>query len=244
MVRFETQVLSSAGGRKRNEDVAGFQMLEEIGCWALADGLGGHGGGALAAKLAVEAILESFRAAPACAPERLRDYFNAADAAIRRAQQEQPRFSRMGATAVVLLSDFQCALWGHVGDSRLYYFEGGKLAAQTRDHSVPQALCNAGEITAAEIRFHEDRNRLLRSLGGDSACRPSIEKPARPVAPGDAFLLCTDGFWEYVTEAEMEQELVRAAAANDWLDGMEQRLKLRARGEHDNYSAVAIRAAS
>ena len=240
MIRFETEVSSSAGGRRQNQDCVDYLMMEGFACWVLADGLGGHGGGATAAKIAVESIRESFFRAPSCTPEGLLEYFARANEAIRTRQKQEPPLSEMRTTAVVLVSDFRISLWGHVGDSRLYYFKRGKVHFQTRDHSVPQALCNAGEITAAEIRFHEDRNRLLRCLGSEEVSLPAIEKVAHSLDRQDAFLLCSDGFWEYVTESDMEEDLGAAAEAKEWLNKMESKLKKRATGEHDNYSAIGI----
>jgi serine/threonine protein phosphatase PrpC len=100
-------------------------------------------------------------------------------------------------------------------------------------------LCKAGEITPAQIRFHEDRNRLLRSLG-NSGFNPTIRENSAPLEPQDAFLLCSDGFWEYVNEREMEADLATAPGPKDWLTSMEARLKARVKSEHDNYSAIAV----
>ena len=148
--------------------------------------------------------------------------------------------AQMRTTAVIAISDFRSIIWGHIGDSRLYYFRTGRIDSQTRDHSVPQALCNAGEIKPADIRFHEDRNRLLRALGANERCEPSIGKAPRSLEASDALLLCSDGFWEYVIESEMEDDRRAADNPKEWLRRMETRLVQRARGEHDNYSAVAV----
>jgi serine/threonine protein phosphatase PrpC len=240
MIDLDTAVLTSAGGRQQEEDFAGFLVLQEFACWALADGLGGHRGGATAAQLAVDATLTAFRGAPGCASETLAEYFTRANQAIAARQKEEPRLAEMRSTLVVLVSDFHRAVWGHMGDSRLYYFKRGKVFFQTKDHSVPQALCNAGEITFEQIRFHEDRNRLLRCLGSEEAGRPVIGQTARAIEAQDAFLLCTDGFWEHVTESDMEEALGCAAGAEDWLKNMEATLKRRATGAYDNYSAIAV----
>jgi serine/threonine protein phosphatase PrpC len=238
-MKFETASLSNPGGRSENQDFLDFLVLDEFACWIVADGLGGHGGGAQAAMTAVETILECFRAAPACSPEGLCGYLQTANAAIHELQGRQARWSRMATTVVVLITDFRSVLWGHVGDSRLYFFREARIQFQTRDHSVPQALCNAGEITPAQIRFHEDRNRLLRSLGGEDF-RPTVGEQALSLQPQDAILLCTDGFWEYVNEDEMEADLAAAKRADDWLERMETRIPRQAAAEHDNYSAMAV----
>ena len=146
----------------------------------------------------------------------------------------------MRTTLVALVGAPKGVLWAHLGDSRLYHFSGGDIIYQTRDHSVPQAMADAGNITVDEIRHHEDRNRLLRALGNEENLRPAVEKTVYPVDPGDAFLLCTDGFWEYVMETEMIADLVRSPDPETWLNLMAARIRERAKDGHDNYSAIAV----
>ena len=239
-MKFSTSTLSNPGGRNENQDCTGFKIFPAGACWVLADGLGGHRGGEVASKIAVEQALSSFEAQPEMTPTTLASYLEAAQNAIVARQKEDHKLSGMRTTIVILLSDGRSALWAHVGDSRLYHFRNGKIIFQTRDHSVPQSLANAGDISPDEIRFHEDRNRLLRALGKDGDLRPKIhEQPVR-LKPGDVFLLCTDGFWEYITEREMEQDLSASQDMDGWLQKMENRILNRAPENHDNYSAVAI----
>ncbi len=236
---FSTAVLSEAGGRAGNQDCARYGMRGGLYCWALADGLGGHGGGESAAELAVTSILGQFESYAECSPAALRTYVEAAAQAVVHGQRQNPAHAAMRTTLVVLLADSAGAMWAHAGDTRLYYLRAGRIASQTRDHSVPQAMVDAGRMSAGEIRFHEDRNRLLRSLGGGES-GATFEDQARRIAPGDAFLLATDGFWEYVRELEMEVELAKAAAPGEWLAGMAARLRARAPEGNDNYSAIAV----
>ena len=160
--------------------------------------------------------------------------------AIVKKQEEDHMLASMRTTIVLLVTDFQSAMWAHIGDSRLYHFRSGRIIFQTKDHSVPQAMADAGDITHESIRFHEDRNRLLRSLGKESDLRPVIQKAPVPLHKGDAFLLCTDGFWEYVTETEMEVDLVKSDKPEQWLQNMEKRIINRADDNNDNYSATAV----
>jgi serine/threonine protein phosphatase PrpC len=234
---FLTASISQAGGRTVNEDNAGFLEIGSAGCWVVADGLGGHGGGATASHLAVDAVLSSFQANPSVTADALRGYLATAQAAIQ-AQQGEPGLSQMRSTIVVLLANERTAVCGHIGDSRLYQFRSGAVAFQTVDHSVPGSLAAAGSIAYDQIRFHEDRNRVLRSLGNNADLNPAITE--RPLSPGDTFLLCTDGFWEYVTEFEMEADSAKAPAPADWLRFMGSRLLSRAKPDHDNYTALAV----
>jgi serine/threonine protein phosphatase PrpC len=203
----------------------------------LADGLGGHGGGELAAHLAVQAALACFRGEAGAKPGAL---LEAAQREILRNQMLHPMQSQMRTTAVVLVAENGHVEWAHVGDSRLYLFRAGRVVWQTKDHSVPQSLVNAGELDPGQIRFHEDRSRLVRSLGAEGAARPAVLDQAEATLPGDAFLLASDGFWEWVTEGEMEAELARAGTAEGWLAAMCARLRARASPDHDNYSAIAV----
>jgi serine/threonine protein phosphatase PrpC len=234
---FLTASISSSGGRTANEDNVGFLEAGGAVCWVTADGLGGHGGGATASRLAVEAVLTSFLADPSVSPKAVRAHVMKANAAIMR-QQTEPALSQMRSTIVVVVANEQNAVCGHIGDSRFYHFQGGSVAFQTIDQSVPGALAAAGSIAYDQIRFHEDRNRVLRSLGNEGDINPVIAE--RQLCQGDMFLLCTDGFWEFVTEFEMEVDSAKAAAPADWLRSMASRLLRRAKPEHDNYSALAV----
>src|SRR5712692_12102769 len=143
---FHTECLSKAGGRKVNEDALGFLTLDDGACWVVADGLGGHQGGEVASKLAVETILASFQRNRALSPEALESHLCAAHRAIIERQREDPQVNGARTTAVVLISDYEFCLWAHVGDSRLYCFQGGRLGFQTKDHSVPQVMADAGDL--------------------------------------------------------------------------------------------------
>jgi len=214
------------------------------GCWVLADGLGGHRGGATAARMAVDAVLASFQEDPRVSQTALATHIDRANRAVIDRQQTEPELASMRTTVVALLASADAAVWAHCGDSRLYNFSG-KTCERTRDHSVPQRLADAGEIPEEQIRFHEDRNRLLRSLGG----RPDTQAEfgqlqgthrAGTHRVGDAFLLASDGFWEWVTESEMQEDRRSAWGPEGWLKKMEARLKGKATAENDNYSAIAV----
>jgi len=147
----------------------------------------------------------------------------------------------MRTTVVVLVADSRVMLWGHIGDSRLYHFEEGQFVSRTQDHSLIEKMVDAGEVSPAQARHHQDRNRLLRCLGDpDSDFEPTILDHSKPVLPGTVVLLCTDGFWEHVTEEEMALDLAKAGGAREWLEQMEGRLLDRAPEGHDNYAATAV----
>ena len=237
---FESASISKAGGREENQDCCDSKVGDHTGLWIVADGVGGHRGGAVASQTAVRAMLDIWHAEAKSIPQTVDKLINAAQAAILKQQETDPQLSAMRTTVVALHIAQDQALWGHVGDSRLYYYRGCTLAFQTKDHSVPQAMVVAGEITREQIRHHEDRNRLLRAVGNPEGVKPTILEAAQLVRPGDVFLMCTDGFWEYVTEAEMAVDLVKSNTPMEWLERMELRLVARAAANHDNYTAVAV----
>ncbi|MCI0489334.1 MAG: protein phosphatase 2C domain-containing protein [Blastocatellia bacterium] len=237
---FQTGRVSDRGGRSRNQDSCGFLMLEDGACWVVADGLGGHLGGEIASAIAVEAILDSFRRNRALSPQALESHISAAHNAILEKQRQEPHLSNCRTTAVLLVSDYRSALWAHTGDSRLYHLRGGRIHFQTKDHSVPQVMADAGEIALDRIRHHEDRNRLLRALGTEGEARPTVQIEKQRLCREDAFLLCVDGFWEYVFETEMEVDYSKAVDPADWLAKMESRITRRADENHDNYTAIGV----
>jgi serine/threonine protein phosphatase PrpC len=238
---FETATVSAAGGRPENEDSLEYRMAKGSGCWALADGLGGHRGGEIASKLAVDGAVASFEENPAITAAALSSHMARANQAVLDRQAAEAELGHMRTTLVMLIASPEKAMWAHAGDSRLYWFRKGKIQEQTLDDSVPQRLVEAGEISSGQIRFHEDRSRLLKSLGArEQVVAPSREMAGSP-GPDDAFLLASDGFWECVTEPEMENDLREARDAGGWIRRMEGRVKERASGESDNYSAIGVR---
>lgn len=144
----------------------------------------------------------------------------------------------MAATIVALLIDVDActARWAHVGDSRLYRFRRGRLVEHTRDHSLVQQLADAG------LPFEGvNPSLLLRALGMLGDVKPNVSS-ATPVADGDAFLLCTDGFWQVLSDDVIGYCLRMANTVDDWVtllvDAARQRLDLS--GRADNYSALAV----
>lgn len=229
---------SSKGGRQRNEDAYGYWQYEDKGICVLADGLGGHGNGDFASQTAVRSIVESAQRDFSSSMEKL---LLTADEAVRGEQKKDPSKDAMRTTVVVLRYDVQKGKieYAHAGDSRMYLFRKGDLLFRTKDHSMSQLAVDMGQIAEEKLRSHEDRNKVTKVLGGSEelvlkeGCFGE-EKLQR----GDAFLLCSDGVWEYVYDREMEMELAKAQTPEEWLHGMEQRLLARAREKNDNYTFI------
>ena len=230
----QTASYTDIGGRPANEDTTRQARLDgDRLCLVVADGLGGHGGGALASAAAADAICQAWGGEADA--DGLRELVLLGHRAVTAIQTPE---CAMKSTVVALELEGNRAVWAHVGDSRLYHFQNGKLTFQTRDHSASQLAVFMGEITVDQIRFHEDRNRVLRALGQDDP--PTVETRETDLDPGKhAFLLCSDGFWEYVLEKEMEEDLAAASGPLDWLARMRKRLTDRVPPDNDNNTAAA-----
>ena len=233
----KTFCMSDVGGRATNDDTA--SIYQERGkAWVyVGDGLGSYAGGKRASKTAGDALLTMAKQGSMLPKERLQDAALLADKAVKDLQKATR--GNMKTTLVFLAVEDGKARWMHVGDSRLYHFRDGKVVKQTTDHSVSQMAVFMGEISLHEIRFHEDRNKVLRALGGDNA-KAEISEEVEVIDGRDAFLLCTDGFWEYVKEDEMERTLAESKTPEEWILAMEQILLTRVTTDNDNYTAAAV----
>ena len=192
---------SHRGGRGEQQDRWGvFSLPERQGLLAVvADGLGGHGDGALGAQAVIDAAGQFIRQEAAILCDRpvealslLCEYSHARIAAVSKLAHS---------TIVVLWLCGKQAHWMHVGDSRLYQLRQGGRLLRTRDHSAAQLLLDMGEIDEAELATHPEQSRLYRSLGSTESPRPELGSGL--VEADDLFILCSDGVWEYVHEGEI-----------------------------------------
>ncbi len=237
---------SDKGGREYNEDNCAAIKRGRMFVAVLADGLGGHGGGDIASRTAVELVrdgMDDLSGHPEQAKEILTQWFSDANEEILR---RQTGAQQMKTTLTMLYIDEQahaCA-GAHLGDSRIYHFVNGRYVYCTFDHSVSRMAVLSGEITMDEIRHHQDRNRLLKVVGMEEAFSPEWDQFEVNDNAAHAFLLCSDGFWEYVTEQEMEGELFNSKTPEEWINRMREILESRAaekgKHNHDNNSAVAV----
>ena len=226
---------TNRGGRENNEDSLRLSLEGERGVFVVADGLGGHQSGEVASALAADAILDAC-AGRAPEEEALTEALRAANARVLEGQGEPGR-EDMRTTAVALWLEGERALWAHVGDSRLLHFSGGALAHATRDHSVTYRKFLGGEISYMDIYHDDDRSSLLRVLGRET-CQPEAGDCA--AAPGDAFLLCTDGLWEFVYREEMLADWLKAETPEQWARLMLLRRVRRAGPGSDNFSLITV----
>jgi len=245
MLALDVAILSERGGRPHNEDACGHWHSTTRLCCVVADGAGGHGGGAVAARLAVARMLQGFAARPTELGGDLQRLVRATNQAVRDARVPGTENAEMYTTLVCLVVDFaeHRAHWAHAGDSRLYRFRGGRIIGQTEDHSVVQSLVVAGMLTQEQTRAHPNRSELRSALGtADHDLEVGDSGAACDVEPGDAFLLCTDGVWEHVTEPELEAMLAGARSPHHWLDSIEAAVKAATchTRSHDNFTALCV----
>jgi serine/threonine protein phosphatase PrpC len=157
-------------------------------------------------------------------------------------QQSSQAESRMHSTLVALWLDSgaQRALWSHVGDSRLYRFRNRRNDVVTTDDSVVQRMVQSGLISAEQARHHPQKNQLVAALGVEGDIDPHTVARTVEVLDGDAYLLCSDGWWDSLEHRAVLDSLARALSPAQWLADMHQQIQSRAVPRQDNFSAVAV----
>lgn len=207
--------------RSENQDRMSGTSVPLGRLFIVADGMGGHRGGALAAQLVVQGLQQHLElAAELPVEEAIKKAFQAAnDTVYRQAHAGDPAVEGMGSTAVVLLVCGSSARVAHVGDSRAYLYRNGVLKQLTRDHTVVQRMVDAGMLKPEEAAGHPDSNLLVRAMGN----RPEVDvdiSTELPVEEGDAFLLCSDGLSTYVAREAIENVLRGSASAQEVADAL------------------------
>lgn len=212
------------------------------GLFIIADGMGGHGNGQEASQLAIRAMRESILMTlqlgieDEALPKLLSEAVQSANRSIYKRNQQ--RHADMGTTTTVALLWGTTAYIANVGDSRTYiYREAEGLTQVTQDHSTVARLVKRGAISAGDVYTHPKRNEIYRSLGN----HPTVEVDTFTVTvqPGDILLLCSDGLWEMVRDAEIEEILRSSASFCSQLCAMFVQAALN-RGGKDNISVIAV----
>lgn len=228
--------ITNKGDRKINEDSVGQYVNGETGLFIVADGLGGHGAGNIASDYVVNQYLRQYQKENEASAER---YFSNFFASVQSGLRDLHKDMKSTAAAV-FFTDRRISV-AHIGDTRVYIFGKKKILYKTSDHSVPQMLVNAGEIKEKDIRFHSDRNRLLRALGDESDIVEYDTYSIAQSAEVKGVLICSDGFWEYVYETDMLKLMNKSDNAEEWIDKMESVLRKNSTNRSkDNYSAIGI----
>jgi serine/threonine protein phosphatase PrpC len=236
-MKFSVFQVSRKGGREKNEDRMGYCYTRESGLFVLADGMGGHPEGEVAAQLALQTVSALYQkeARPAVkdVTEFLASALMAAHHQIIRYASERGMLDTPRTTLVAAVLQGTQASWVHCGDSRLYLVRGGELVTRTRDHSYLEQQ-NAGIIRMDRI----NRNILFTCLGSPTKPVFDVTGPI-PLQQGDKLLLCSDGLWSSLSDAEIVRHLSTKSVADAVPDLVED--ALRNGGEHsDNVTVVAM----
>ena len=233
------------GGREYNQDYVAHMIEGGKACFIVCDGLGSYVGSEIASMLCAVKIADSFKKGLADGKSDLisdasaLSLTEAAHNYVLDFKSKNPEISSSCTTAALVLTDLAGkTVMSHIGDSRIYFFEGGALKYQSKDHSLAQLAVEMGRITTREIRTHKDQNKLTRVLGSDYYVEPDIAGYGSPLKVGDAFIVCTDGFWEYVFEEEMEAAVASCSTPEEVIAYLEKLLLDRISNYNDNYTAL------
>lgn len=215
-MRFTIFQDTAIGARAVNQDRMGYCFTRESLLMVVADGMGGHLRGEIAAQLTAQTCAALFQRE---ARPRIDDPPAFLDAALRASHRELLRYQAQNGlpeaprtTVVACVVQQDQAWWAHAGDSRLYWLRQGRVVSRTRDHSKVQSMVSLGLIAEHEQEHHPERNKVLNCLG--SPYEPTIEITARArLQRGDTLVLCSDGLWSGVGELDMADRFAREAVA-------------------------------
>ena len=231
------------GDRKEQQDrvaILAHARKRGVALAVVADGMGGHTGGALAAEQVIHTAktnLNHFSPAdesPQCMLENSMREAHTMIKASRFMNEMDPH-----STAVMLLLQPGSVTWGHCGDSRIYHFRGNQLVERSVDHSYVEYLVATGKITPEQALTHPNRNVLLASLGGQEEPKITLSETVE-LAAGDAFVLCSDGLWAYFDDQELGT-LVAQNSARQACEILIDKARRRANGTGDNLSLAIVK---
>ncbi|WP_269533685.1 PP2C family serine/threonine-protein phosphatase [Chitinimonas sp. BJYL2] len=230
------------GARQYNQDRMCYSYSRDSLLMVVADGMGGHLHGEVAAQITVELMAELFqkKARPTIQnPHQfLTDGFNKCHDAILNYAANHSLLETPRTTVVAAIIQDGLGYWAHVGDSRLYHVRAGKVLSRTRDHSKVQQMVDLGQLTPEQAERHPEKNKIYNCLG--SIFPPDVETGGKvPLLDGDSVLLCTDGLWGHMESDELAQMLTGYPALYS-LPQMLDRAESRGGAHGDNLTGVAI----
>ena len=241
-MQFSIYQESRRGARKSNQDRIAYCYSRHALLMLVADGMGGHLHGEMAAQIAVQFITEAFRreAKPGLPDPRsfLRQAISGAHRAIIQNADDNGLAEAPRTTCVACVVQDNAACWAHAGDSRLYHIRDGMILAQTKDHSLVQQLIDRRRIREEAVAAHPERNRIFNCLGSARPPRVDLSEATRLNA-GDTLILCSDGLWNSLSARIISSAVLKNGimqAVPELLDEAERR----AGRECDNLSAIAV----
>lgn len=230
------------GGRRINQDRVAHWSTAECLLMVVADGMGGHPHGEVAAEIAVRMLGAAFEheARPTIPDPHgfLLRAIGAAHVAIVREGERRELSDTPRTVLVACVVQDGIVYWTHVGDSRLYVVRDGRILHRTRDHTVVQELIDSGRIREEAATTHPERNRLLQCLGGLQPPRPDQTSRAS-LAKKDVVLLCSDGFWNPLTQRQLLHSLMTRELAPA-VEELAELAERRAGPSSDNVTVVAM----
>lgn len=222
--------------RKNNEDA--YLVLPEYGMYAVADGMGGHLAGEVAARTALDELKNSALELREAEDQELETYVKEVLARANRkvfeSSTRNPANEGMGTTLTVLVFREQQVVIAHVGDSRAYLWREMSLTQLTDDHSLVGELVRLGQISLEEADTHPQRHVLVRAIG--AAWDIEVDTQFAEWKSGDVFLICSDGFSNVISEQELAEELLKPSTWEEHLEQMRQLIL--ERGAPDNFTAL------
>jgi serine/threonine protein phosphatase PrpC len=242
-MRFTIFQDSRKGSRKVNQDRIAYTYGRDTLLLVVADGMGGHAGGEIAAQICVRLFIERFQqeAKPVLKHpvQFLQDSMLRAHAALGSYAAQFSMLETPRTTCVACVVQAGQAYWAHVGDSRLYLFRQGGLIGQTKDHSKVQYLIDQGQISDDDVATHPDRNKIFSCLGG--LVDPVIDVSRRtPLRNGDVIVMCTDGLWGVMKREEIADWLTSTPILTTGPQMMREAEK-RGGADGDNLSTIVVR---
>ena len=234
---------SRQGPRPYNQDRLAYSYSKDALLLVLADGMGGHRHGEIAAQLAVKTLTDAFQrlAVPTLSsPAKfLIDHIQQVHDMIENVTQDQELIESPRTTIVAAIIQRGYLYCAHVGDSRLYHFRNNHLLFRTEDHSVVQSLYKKGMISKEEMATHPYKNKIYNCLGGETA--PQIDLADRhELLEGDSVLLCTDGVWGVLSDQQIKeiihQNMSIVGATTELMD----RAEFASDDKGDNMSAIGV----
>ncbi len=242
-MKYQVTQYSLRGARQHNEDRVGIAERDNAVMLAVADGLGGHRGGEVAAEILVQVLLHSFQTVRQPVVQRPSVFLALsilqAHHAIVTRGQTSPTAIEPRTTCVACIVQNGYAYWAHVGDSRLYLFRQNRFLLRTQDHTTIEELHQGGLLTEAEMLEHPQKSHLLNCLGGPLKPTVSVGEETL-LQPGDTLLLCSDGLWEAFTPEEIAHYL-KASALDAAVEEMLFAAVKKMQHGSDNVSAVCLR---
>lgn len=235
---FDVFEYTGRGGRTVNEDSVGHITAENTGGFLVADGLGGHALGEVASATVKDTVLKALGSFDMAPEDAITESVKTANEVVLDIQRDKNQILK-STLALLLIMPLDIYM-ANVGDSRVYMLRDGEITEYTNDHSVAFKKYKAGEITREEIGFDEDQSSLLRTIGNEERYEPEIHHLNIVPRKGDAFLLCSDGFWEYVNDMEITMDLAKATSAEDWAVKLLKRAMDRVNGDNDNITVQTV----